>query len=43
MRNVGYIIDFNTADKSARQTPLITDAKNTESIVFFPLSKNDLK
>lgn len=43
MRNVGYIIDFNTADKSAKQTPLITDAKNTESIVFFPLSKNDLK
>ncbi len=35
MWNVGYIIDFNIANNSVKQTPLITDAKNTESIVFF--------
>lgn len=39
MQDVGYIIDFNTVDKSIRQTPLITDAKNTDSIVFFPVLK----
>ena len=37
MWNVGYIIDFSTADKSVKETPLITDTKNTECIVFFPL------
>ena len=37
MWNVGYIIDFNINDKSAKQTPLTTDAKNTESMVFFPV------
>lgn len=37
MLNIGFIIDFNIADKSAKETPLITDARNTESIVFFPV------
>ena len=40
MLNIGYIIDFNTADESVKGTPLTTDAKNTESIVFFPLDKS---
>ena len=38
MWNVGYIIDFSINDKSAKQTPLVTDAKNTESMVFFPVA-----
>ena len=38
MWNVGYIIDFSINDKSAKQTPLTTDAKNTESMVFFPVA-----
>lgn len=41
MWDVGYIIDFNTVDNSVRQAPLITDAKNTENIVFFPLGVID--
>lgn len=41
MWNVGYIIDFNITNNSVKQTPLITDAKNTESIVFFPLGVTD--
>lgn len=36
--NVGYIIDFSINDKGAKQAPLTTDAKNTESMVFFPVT-----
>lgn len=35
--NIGYIIDFNINDKSTKQTPLTTDAKNIENMVFFPV------
>jgi len=42
MKNIGYIIDFDTADNSVTQTPLITDAKNAENVVFFPLGEIDM-
>lgn len=38
MKNAGYIIDFDASDKSITETPLITDARYPESIVFFPLN-----
>lgn len=37
MWNIGYIFDFSINDKSVKQTPLATDAKNTEGMVFFPV------
>lgn len=39
--NIGYMIDYNTADNGVVQIPLMTDAKNAENVVFFPLGEID--